>query len=415
MDQKRKRWIVLGGCWLVMAFVFGCGWEPSGVFILPLVKQFGWTRFQVSMLNMALAIALGVSSPLVGWLIDRTQAPLWMIFGSVVTGVALLVASIGNSFGALFGAYLMIGTGIAFSTTVPCAYVITNWFDDHRGLALGIFASASSFFGMPMIMLSNHIVLISGWRRAYGILAIPVFLAIPVILALVRSRPRQTTDDGRLASRQSARPDLPGYEVSEALSSAVFWRIAFGFFAFYFVAGGFVIHLVPYLIGIGYTPTHAALVLTLIYGLGTTGKLSISAMADRFGARRTLAADLFSLGAGLLLFLGARNVVMLAGFLLLSGLTCGAPMALFPMIQAESLGLRRYGSLNGILSIAFTLGLAVGPLVAGKIYDLTQSYASAIALFAVLGLVAAALVVNCPPLSAEEPFVEPKPAFAQSR
>src|SRR5712692_7133947 len=109
MDQKRKRWIILGGCWLVMAFVFGCGWEPSGVFILPLVKQFGWTRFQVSMLNMALAIALGASCPLVGWLVDRTQAPFWMIFGSAVTGVALLLASIGNSFGALFGAYLRNG------------------------------------------------------------------------------------------------------------------------------------------------------------------------------------------------------------------------------------------------------------------------------------------------------------------
>jgi len=104
---------------------------------------------------------------------------------------------------------------------------------------------------------------------------------------------------------------------------------------------------------------------------------------------------------------------MLGGFLLLSGLTCGAPMALLPMIQAESLGLRRYGSLNGILSIAFTLGLATGPLVAGKVFDVTHSYSSAIALFAVLGLVAAALVVNCPPLSAAEPIIER--AFAQSR
>ena len=197
--------------------------------------------------------------------------------------------------------------------------------------------------------------------------------------------------------------------------TSVFWRIAFGFFAFNFIAGGFVIHLVPYLIGIGYTPTHAALVLTLIYGLGTTGKLSISPMADRFGARRTLAADLFSLGAGLLLFLGARNVVMLAGFLLLSGLTCGAPMALFPMIQAESLGLRRYGSLNGFLALAYTLGLAVGPLVAGKIYDLTQSYASAIALFAVLGLAGAVAVLNCQPFSTVETIIDAKPAFAQSR
>jgi hypothetical protein len=57
---------------------------------------------------------------------------------------------------------------------------------------------------------------------------------------------------------------------------------------------------------------------------------------------------------------------MLGGFLLLSGLTCGAPMALLPMIQAESLGLRRYGSLNGILSIAFTLGLATGPAGSGQ-------------------------------------------------
>src|SRR5229473_3173546 len=344
MDQKRKRWIVLGGCWLVMAFVFGCGWD---------------------------------------------------------------------SFGALFGAYLMIGTGIAFSTTVPCTYVITNWFDDHRGLAFGIFVSASSFFGMPMIMLSNHIIMVSGWRHAYLILAIPVFLAIPVILLLIRSRPPQKAVAG--TSRQRTRIDLPGYEVGEALSSSVFWRIAFGFFAFNFIAGGFVIHLVPYLIGLGYTPTHAALVLTLIYGLGTTGKLSISPMADRSGARRTLAADFLALGAGLLFFVGARSVVMLCGFLLLSGLTCGAPMALLPMIQAESLGLRRYGSLNGILSIAFTLGLAAGPLVAGKVFDVTHSYSSAIALFAVLGLVAAALVVKCPPLSAAEPFVEPKPAFAQSR
>src|SRR5260370_26035935 len=124
MDQKRKRWIVLGGCWLVMAFVFGCGWEPSGVFILPLVKQFGWTRFQVSMLNMALAIALGASCPLVGWLVDRTQAPFWMIVGSAVTGVALLVARLGKLLGSPFGPSPVYGTGIALPPDCPRPAVV---------------------------------------------------------------------------------------------------------------------------------------------------------------------------------------------------------------------------------------------------------------------------------------------------
>src|SRR5260370_26808184 len=104
----------------------------------------------------------------------------------------------------------MMGTGIAFSTTVPCTYVITNWFDDHRGLALGIFVSASSFFGMPMIMLSNHIIMVSGWRHAYLILAIPVFLAIPVILPLIRSRPPQKPS--ACTSMQRTPLGLPGYE-----------------------------------------------------------------------------------------------------------------------------------------------------------------------------------------------------------
>jgi MFS family permease len=66
------------------------------------------------MLNMARAIALGTSGPLVGWLLDRTGAVVFIVIGAAVTGFALLLASRGATFTALFTAYLMIGAGIGF-------------------------------------------------------------------------------------------------------------------------------------------------------------------------------------------------------------------------------------------------------------------------------------------------------------
>jgi hypothetical protein len=70
--------------------------------------------------------------------------------------------------------------------------------------------------------------------------------------------------------------------------------------------------MVPCLIGLRYTPTHAALVLMIIYAMGCTRELTTSTLADRFGARRTLSADFLSLGIGLVLFLGAGRIAMLA-------------------------------------------------------------------------------------------------------
>ena len=208
---------------------------------------------------------------------------------------------------------------------------------------------------------------------------------------------------------------MPGLEVGAALATPAFWLIALCNFSFWFVTAGAVIHMVPCLIGLGYTPTQAALVLTIIYAMGTTGKLAISPLADRLGARRTLSADFLSLGTGLALFLGARHVAMLAASLLFMGLTCGAPMALLAMLQAESLGLRRYGSLNGLLSIAFTLGMAGGPLVAGRIFDVTHSYTAAFVLFGAIAIVASFAASACAPLGVAQAGETIAPVLAESR
>jgi MFS family permease len=70
---------------------------------------------------------------------------------------------------------------------------------------------------------------------------------------------------------------------------------------------------------------------------------------------------------------------------------------LSPLVVAESLGVKRYGSLMGLVGFPFTLGLAIGPLAAGAVYDLTASYARAFELCAVIAIVGVAASLLCVP------------------
>jgi MFS family permease len=415
IEFKRNRWLVLCGCFISMALVFGCGWEPSSVFILPLVKHFRWTRAEVSMLNAALAIGAGSAGPVVGWLLDRIGAAVCMAVGAVIAGCGLGFASVGTSLTGMVVSYFLIGAGMGCATIVPCNFVVANWFQRQRGVALGIIAAATSIFGMPMILLSNHMILISGWRSAYRILCVLVFAAVPLVLVLVRSRPMG-------AGLEETGPDteaaLTGLEMEEALATPSFWLLCFATFAFWFAASGWIIHSVPYLISLGYSSTEASLALSVIYIFGTIGKLTIPAIAERFGARRVTTLDIALLGIGLVLLLFASHGPMLILHLCFAGLACGSPMALLAMVQLESLGIKRFGTISGLISVAYTAGFSTGPLFAGRIFDASLSYRPALALFAVLIFACSAAISACVPLEENQSVAisrSRRPAVLRSR
>jgi MFS family permease len=97
------------------------------------------------------------------------------------------------------------------------------------------------------------------------------------------------------------------------------------------------------------------------------------------------------------MLLAAGAAVMLVAFVLVFGLIVAGPIVLSPMVVAESLGLKRYGSLMGLVGFPFTLGLALGPLAAGMIYDLTTSYERAFELCTAISIVGALASLSCVP------------------
>jgi MFS family permease len=397
--QERQGWLVVASLFVTLFLIFGSGYNTAGVFFTPLLKQFGWSRARLSLLTTTLALSAGLSIPLIGWLLDRVEARVVMTAGALLAGISFLMASQINSFAPLLAAYVVLGVGIAAATLLPCSMVVANWFGARRGTALGLTMAGTSLGGMIMTLVADRAIRSGSWRTGYLILAVPMFVVVvPMIILVVRTRP---PGDSKMSVSEAA-DSLPGLEVAEALRTRSFWMLALAQLFFAFAVSGMGLHLVPYLIGLGYAPGRAALVLSIALGLGATGKLVMGSFADRISARIALFIDLVLVAIGMTLVLGVSRPAVLFPFLLIYGLSFGAPLTLIPLAMAESLGLKRFGSLAGLGGIFNTIGAAIGPVLAGRLFDSTARYSTAFELFAVALLLGAAATYFCRPLEEEE-------------
>jgi nitrate/nitrite transporter NarK len=142
--------------------------------------------------------------------------------------------------------------------------------------------------------------------------------------------------------------------------------------------------------------------MSLIYVFAACGKLGMGLFADRVSARIALTFNFLAACVGMLLIFGAARTAVLIPFVLVFGVSLGAPLVLVPMLVAESLGLKRFGSIGGIAGIFNTIGAFVGPVGAGKIYDLTGSYVPAFEAFVVMCLIGAAVAYSCRSFESEQ-------------
>ncbi|HZO82730.1 MAG TPA: MFS transporter [Candidatus Binataceae bacterium] len=397
--QERQGWIIVAGLFATLLLVFGSGYNTSGVFVTPLIKYFGWSRAKVSGLPALLAVSAGFSAPLIGWLLDRIETRVVMAAGAIISTASFLIASRANSYPPMLAAYLALGVGLSAATLLPASMVIANWFGARRGIAMGITMSGTTAGGMLMTLVASQAIARGGWRAGYEVLAGPmVLIAAPLIWLLVRTRPAGAAG----VSVAAAAARLPGLEVGAALRSRSFWTISLANFCFAFSAAGGVVHFITYLIGIGYAASSAAFAMSMVFGCALIGKIVMGLFADRIGGRIALGADFVIGAAGMVMLLGAARVGMLIGFVIVYGLAVGAPLALLPLVMAESLGLKRFGTLGGLTGLAQTAGAALGPLLAGRMFDLTGSYTKAFELFIAIFIIGAAAALACLPLSVEE-------------
>jgi MFS family permease len=395
MEQReRQAWIIAVSLFISLFFLWGGGYNTNPIFLAALLKAFGWSHARVSWIAGSLSLAIGISAPIAGWLLDRIQARLVMGGGAILAVIGLFAASHSTNFNQLLASVVLLGIGLGASTWLAASLVIANWFPERRGMALGIVTAGMEAGGMAMTFTVGSIIAAYGWRAGYFTVGVPaLLLVVPLLLFTVRTRPAGVTRQS-IAEQTAA---LPGYEVGEALRTRAFWMLVGAELAYGLAVGGTFLHLVAYLEGLHYSLHTATVVVSIVLGMAALGKIVMGGLGDRIGGKNALGVGFALIALGVVVLLNAQHAFMLVLWLFVAGIAGASPVALIPMVTAETLGLKRFGSLFGWLGLVLTCGLFAGPLVVGLITDVTGSYTAGYELCGVIclfGSVASFLCVS---------------------
>jgi MFS family permease len=137
MHKKAGGSWVGGALFLSLFFVFGGCYATFSIFFMPLVKKFGASHASVALLPTLILVVSGITGPVAGWLLKRIGAKLVMGIGAAVAGLALVGISYSSSLAVLYMWYSVLGIGIGASTWLTASIVVTNWFKERPGTALG--------------------------------------------------------------------------------------------------------------------------------------------------------------------------------------------------------------------------------------------------------------------------------------
>jgi MFS family permease len=407
---EHQRWVIVGALSIALFLSMGTAFDAFGIFLVPLQQHFGWSRAQSSLLFTAMALLYAASMPVAGWLLDHFDARFVIGAGAVFCGSGMVCASLSNYYPSMMAAYALVGIGIGLDAYVPVVVVITNWFNERRGLALGV-ALSGEFVGlMVMAPVLTRTISSFTWRAGYMVIAtLMFFVLLPLAVVIVRTGPRATQER---AHANGSADSHAGMEIRDALRSRSFWMLAIAQICWGCSLTGLFIHLAAYMTGVGYSSEATGLAMSIFAGLGILGQPLAGGITDRLGAQLSLVVTFSLMAAGSLSLIWANSLGFLSVYVG-TGLIANSPVLLTGILVADCLGLKRYGSLEGLLGSAAQFGAAFGPELSGLILDATASYTLAFLLLAILQAVGALAAFVCIP--AEYTHSSAPPALAKQR
>ncbi|MDD5100549.1 MAG: MFS transporter [Syntrophales bacterium] len=383
-------WYVATGAFLVLAVNYGARYS-FGVFVQPMVAEYGWSRSVISAGMSILVLAYGIGGIFAGRLADRI-APRWIITaGASLMAVGLLLTALIREPWQFYVTYGVFGGfGAACMGVVVCNSSVGKWFIRMRGLAIGISSVGIGVGTMATVPLAGFIVKNFGWQMGFVCIAACV-LIIGVGLSqwlMGKTKPEDygLRPDGGGAGRDAPACNPKFFNIPSALPSlrpvltkSPFWIMAVCYSLAVMAEMSVMVHLIAYALDQRIDKVAAASSLGIIGMASILGRFFFGWLSDHIGdAKYASALGFFLMAAGMFLLLGTTSVATLFVYAILFGFGYGSMSALMPFLLADRFGPQILGSSYGMLVFFVTgIGGGAGPVITGYIYDLTGSYTDA--------------------------------------
>ena len=349
----------------------------SGFFVTSLQHAFGWSRGEVAFGFTLTMLTVAIMMPLMGYLNDR--------HGSLkVGGIGLLgygfmcfaLASIRGDLLIFYGVLIVLAFLYAGATAVPFAPLVAGRFKRQRGLAIGIMMSGPGILLIPISPILTNLIAERGWQAGYIALGLAALLiGIPGLLLAVRYSAE--------VSRGEKLDPGPSHGLGQALRTASYWKLVFGTLLSTLAVGGFLNQYAAMLADKGLSPTEVGLLGSIFVATIVGGRVVVGLLLDRYNPPVVALIVMFASAVGALLMLQPEpSFAMAAIFLALIGCSYGAESDIQAFFAAREFGLGSFSTIFATLMTMAAVGLGVGALLFGRLYDVTGSYESAILLAA---------------------------------
>ena len=366
--------------------VLGGGLHNYGftVFFLPLSRDLGLSRAATA-LAFSLARAEGaLEGPFVGYLIDRFGPRPMILFATISCGIGYILLSTVDSYTMFLVVYLGI---ISLSFTpgfvhAPMA-VGNTWFIRWRARAMTVISSAVPIGGTLLTPLLAMAVQAWGWRWG-AIIAGILFLLIGIPLGLgVRASPesmglRPDGDvpvnlDPQSGDKTQTPPEERDRTLRDAMKSWIFWLFVIGMTVRVGAYSTISVHYIPMMVWKGLTEEHAAFLLGAFAFLNWAAHFLIGWLADIVNRPKLLTMCMLVAASSILLLIWGTGLWPLWLFTILFT----AIDASFPIVWAtigDFFGRKSFATIRGTMAFFYTWGSVAGPVIAGAVYDQSQSY-----------------------------------------
>jgi MFS family permease len=398
--QSSYAYLIAAICFSIQALGVGT-YIAFGVFFHPLMEEFGWSRAAIAGASSTAFLCAGLFGVIVGRLNDRFGPRRLMSLAALLLGLGCVLTARLTSLWELYFFYgIIFGMGLS-AIDVIALTTIARWFSQRRGFMTGIVKVGTGAGQFVIPLAAGSLILLYGWRWAIAGIGFGVALILMLMAQFMRRDPSVTGTNSRQidAFNSFAAPATePGIPLSRVFRTVQWWTICLTNLFLVFCLMIIMLHIVPYARDSGIPPIQAAGVLSTIGAVSMLGRFASGLVIDRRGSKTVMGACFILLLGDLVWLQFAEKGWMLYLFAAVYGLAHGGFFTAISPLVAEWFGIRHHGTLFGIVVFFGTLGGAAGPLLAGRLFDISGSYQLTFRIVAAVALVACGLLLSLRPV-----------------
>jgi len=375
------RWYIVALTLVNQALALGVLVYSFALFVVPWLDEFEVSRSKVMLAILSFQIVTGLLSPVLGRYMDQFAMRLLVLSGALTMSLGLFLLSLATEFWQIVALHVtLLPVGMILTGTLASQTMVSKWFTEKRGLAIGVSSMGTSLGGLSVPLVTAWLIVEQGWQGAYLVLAmLSLILLVPLNYLVLRHDPPIL----RLQASETSGVEMKTWTTRQILESWAFWIPVLALIPINAAFGGTQFNLGAYMSDLGYGQAVAAQLIAITSGAMIVGKLFFGSLGDRVDHRK-----LYWLMAGLLLvsmyfYEGSpgRPALFLAASL--QGFATGGVMPMMGIMYSSRFGTLSFGRVLGLVNLFLMIG-SFGSILSGWIFDLTQSYDAAFQIFALL-------------------------------